>query len=283
MTLAEVSIDRAWLGVALITCGLALAPLGVALGRRLFDGRNVFFARWGFSHAVVVALVWVGSSLLADTLARQFVADRQDGLVERVVALLSFVPAVATVVVLAALRDPKGIACLGLWPGRHLRAIGLGLVAYVGWSPLVLGAGLLWPSIVDALGGDYQPQSAAQALLALDGQRFWIAAVLAAVAQPFCEELLFRGFLQPLCVQNLGDRGGVFLASALFAALHGWNAFLPIFALSLLLGMLMLRTQRLTAAWAVHALHNGLVIWLLTSVPASRELLGQALLYLPLP
>jgi membrane protease YdiL (CAAX protease family) len=281
VSLADASVDRALLGTALIACGLALAPLGVALARRMFDGRNVFFARWGFSSAVGVASVWVAGSLLASFAVQRVVGANGDGLVERTTALLALVPAAVLVIVLAAVRDPKGVACLGLWPGRHFRALGLGVVGYVGWSPIVLGAGLLWPWLVDALGGEYRPQPAATSLLALDGQRFWIAAVLAALVQPFFEELLFRGFLQPLCVQNLGDRGGVFLSSLVFAALHGVNAFLPIFALSLLLGMLMLRTQRLTAAWAVHALHNGLVIWLLTSVPAARELLGQSTLLLP--
>jgi membrane protease YdiL (CAAX protease family) len=45
-----------------------------------------------------------------------------------------------------------------------------------------------------------------------------------------------------------------------FAALHGTEGIVPIFALSLLLGAIMLRTQRLTAAWAVHAAYNALVI-----------------------
>ena len=40
--------------------------------------------------------------------------------------------------------------------------------------------------------------------------------------------------------------------------LHDPSAFLPIFALSLLLGAIMLRTQRLLAVWVVHGLHNAL-------------------------
>ncbi|MCC6407908.1 MAG: CPBP family intramembrane metalloprotease [Planctomycetes bacterium] len=283
MTLAELSSERAWLGIALIATGLALAPLGVAVARRVFDGRHVFFARWGFAHALLAFALLFGAQLVVFPLARQWVGGPLDGVSERVAALVALVPTAVLIFVLAAVKDPKGVSCLGMWPGRHLRAVALGVGAYVGWVPVVLGAGLAWPWIVDALGGDYRPQDAVKSLLALEGQRFWIAAVLAAAVQPFFEELIFRAFLQPLFVQNLGDRGGVFVASALFAALHGWNAFLPIFALSLLLGMLMLRSQRLLGVWAVHALHNTLVIYLLTSVPAARELLGQANLGLPLP
>lgn len=275
--LAGPSDDRALLGLTLILAGLALAPLGVALARRLFDGRNVFFARWGFANALAVLLVWIGSTSVATTLAHRLLAERFDGMTERLAALLGFLPAAALIAWLAIAKDPKQLTCLGLWPGRHARSVAVGLLAYVGWAPVVLGAGLAWPWVVEAFGGEYRPQAAAVSLLALDGERFWIAVAAATLVQPFFEELVFRAFLQPLLVQNLGDRGGVFVASVVFALLHGWNAFLPILALSLLLGMLMLRTQRLVGVWAVHALHNGLVIYLLTSVPAAREVLGQAL------
>jgi hypothetical protein len=80
---------------------------------------------------------------------------------------------------------------------------------------------------------------------------------------PFVEELFFRGFLQPLLVQNFRDKGGVVLTAAIFGALHGASSFLPIFGLALVLGGVMLRTQRLMAAWAIHALHNGLQIGLI--------------------
>jgi len=90
---------------------------------------------------------------------------------------------------------------------------------------------------------------------------------------PLFEEVMFRGFLQPLLVQNLGDRGGVALTSFVFALLHGASSILPIFGLSLVLGGIMLRTQRLAAPWAVHALHNGLMLVLLFLFP--EVLLGQ--------
>jgi membrane protease YdiL (CAAX protease family) len=84
--------------------------------------------------------------------------------------------------------------------------------------------------------------------------------LLATLVVPFFEELLFRGFLQPFLVQNFHDRGGVVLTSLFFAMLHGGSAFGPIFVLSLLLGGIALRTRRLWASWAVHAVHNGLMI-----------------------
>ena len=90
-----------------------------------------------------------------------------------------------------------------------------------------------------------------------------IAILLAVLVAPLLEEILFRAFLQPLLVQNLSDRLGIVVTSLVFAALHGTAALVPIFALSLLLGAIMLRTQRLFAVWAVHATHNALVFLLL--------------------
>jgi membrane protease YdiL (CAAX protease family) len=100
--------------------------------------------------------------------------------------------------------------------------------------------------------------------------------VAAAIVPAVTEELLFRGFLQPLLVQNFRDKGGILLTSLAFAALHGLGAFLPIFALSLLLGGIMLRTQRLVACWAVHALHNGLTLALLLASEEVRAALPRS-------
>jgi len=96
--------------------------------------------------------------------------------------------------------------------------------------------------------------------------------VLGTLVVTFFEELIFRGFLQPFLVQNFRDVGGVVLTSLIFALLHGGVAFGPIFALSLLLGGVALRTRRLWASWAMHAAHNGLMLALFLYDP---ELAGQ--------
>ena len=96
--------------------------------------------------------------------------------------------------------------------------------------------------------------------------------VLGVAVQPLLEELVFRSFLQPLLVQNFREVLGVALTSFVFAALHGPDVFLPIFALSCLLGAIMLRTQNLYAVWAIHALNNGLQFAVLIARP---DLLAQ--------
>ena len=84
-----------------------------------------------------------------------------------------------------------------------------------------------------------------------------LAAVIAVAVGPLLEELLFRGFLQPVLAQVAGARGGLVLSSALFASLHGAAGLPMLFALSLFLGWLQLRTRNLAVPWSAHALHNG--------------------------
>ena len=159
---------------------------------------------------------------------------------------------------LAARLDPDGIVSLGLRAKGSLRAAVVGVCCYVILVPGILGVSVFWPWFLERIGIKFEVQAISVGLETLVGAQFWIAALLVILVIPFFEELMFRGFLQPLFVQNLGDRGGVFLTSLIFAVLHGDSRFLPIFCLALLLGSLKLRTQRLSASFAVHALHNAI-------------------------
>jgi uncharacterized protein len=50
-----------------------------------------------------------------------------------------------------------------------------------------------------------------------------LVAIFGTTVAPLCEELAFRGFLQPLLVRSLGAAGGILLASTLFGLLHYWE------------------------------------------------------------
>jgi membrane protease YdiL (CAAX protease family) len=248
---------RAQLGAVLVVVGLSLAPLTILVARRIFPGRNVVFARWGFSH--VFGVVLVGGGMLG---LSQWIwpvrADPLDLQVEfvRMAAVLGAV--VALIARFAYRLDPEGWRALGLWRGMHARAVATGGVAYVLSWPTLVGLGFVWPWILGKLGIEFEPQSALEAFHTLPRDRIALIVVLGVVVLPFFEEVLFRAFLQPLLVQNFSEKGGVVLTSLFFAAMHGESAFLPVFGLSVVLGSVMLRTQRLTAVWAVHALNNAL-------------------------
>ena len=263
--LAPGSRELALAGAALVLAGLALTPICVVIARRCVPQAQVFFARWRFLHVGLVALVLLVATSIAPRAIDALTAASPlpEALAGLWAGVLALGLAATAIFFLAARLDPAGVASLGLRGRGSARAAGVGLVCYTLLIPGIFGLSLLWPWLLERLGGEFQLQDLAIALADLGGIQRVQAALLAVIVLPFFEELVFRGFLQPLLVQNLGDRGGVFLASLIFAVLHGDSALLPILGLSLLLGSLMLRTQRLAAPYLVHALHNGLAFLLL--------------------
>jgi membrane protease YdiL (CAAX protease family) len=255
-------------GAVLVATSIALVPITILLVRRIFPGRTVIFARWGFSHVVVVALVGLAGGLIAGMLLG--VAHAETRFVPTLLASVAlFGSASAAVAWFAHRLDPAGLRCLGLWPGKNLRAIAAGITAYVLCWPGLLGLGLFWPWFLTWTGAGFELPFVDKGMAGLSAAERPIAIAIAVVVMPLLEETLFRVFLQPLLVQNLSDKLGILATSLLFAGLHGTSAFLPILGLSLLLGSVMLRTQRLAAVWAIHALHNGLMLLQLYALPSS--------------
>ena len=290
---AVTSSDEAVAGLVMLVGGLALVPIAVLLARRIHPGRNVYFARWGFLYALLAVTVMIlGGSLLglltghwfptsdeiaagADSeVSKLVVGDRPVPVVIAgfAVTLASWLVTCAAIVVMAQRCAPEGWRGLGFQSGRAPSAVAAGLVTLLLTLPAVFGCTLLWPWVLERLGQTIEPQEVARQIALLDREWLWLAVPAGTLVLPLFEEVAFRGFLQPLLVQNFGDKGGVVLTSILFGLAHGLVAFLPIFAFSLVLGGIMLRTQRLVATWLVHATYNGLVMGLLF-LPETRDVL----------
>jgi len=257
-------------GFAVLAIGIALAPLAVALVRYFVPGRRVVFARWGFSH--IAQAVLIGLVTLWGT---QLLYKPEPGEIDVLAELLRSAlvqGAVFCYVVLVARRlDPERERSLGWRTDGLLRATFAALAAYALCFPSLFGLGHAWSWLLELLGQDVAPQALLEQFPGFGSRSLPYAALLTVVVVPLFEETLFRGFLQPLLVQNLNDWAGVALTSFLFALLHGTSAFLPIFCLSLLLGGLMLRTQRLGVVWAVHGLHNGLILLITLAAKQASE------------
>ncbi len=255
-------------GAALSACGLAAAPLAGEVLRRVPRRVPVFFARWGFSHALLATLCAFGAALVLPTLARAAGAGEAPGILPRLYLSMAILGAAAACAALFAQRlHPEGLGALGLARGGNPRAVVAGVLAYALVLPGFLGAGALWPLLAERLGFEPAPQEVLVGIEGLRGAALAQAVVLAVAVGPLLEETVFRGFLQPLLVQNLREKGGVALTSALFAALHGPSAFGPLFVLSLLLGAIQLRTRRLAGAWCVHGLHNAATLAFVLLLP----------------
>lgn len=245
-------------GAVLALVGIVITPLVVLLVRRIFPGRNVVFARWGFSHVVLLIATFFAVGLLTSFFGPR---GQEDVIWDLARNSIAFGSCCAVLVWFAIRLDPEGWRCLGLWRGRHLSAFVAGLAAFVLLAPAIFGVAQLSTWLIQYTHLGTGQQDVALRLASVEPNQRWLAFLFGALLQPLWEELLFRVFLQPLFVQNFRERAGITMTSIVFAALHGVDSFLPIFVLSLVLGSVMLRTQRLAAVWGIHALFNGLQLW----------------------
>lgn len=246
--------------VVMLLGALALVPLAVALVRRFTPRVPVFFARWRFTQLALVFVAAIAFLVVCVNALFALAPGADRDLMAILGNCLGLGLTCGLIALIARRMDPAGVRSLGLGAGGHGRAAAVGALAYLLCLPTLIALALLWPWLHVRLGGEAAEQPFFDLLARTDGAALVLLVAVLVAIQPLFEELIFRSFLQPLLVQNLGDRGGVALTSLCFALLHGAPFFLPIFGLSLLLGALKLRTQRLAACWAVHALHNGLMV-----------------------
>lgn len=273
--------DLGCIGLVLAASSLALAPLILLIARRIFPGRETTARSWGFLDAgavlasVVVAL-WLATRLLP-------IPEGQNPLVPQLARMACGLGAgCAAAASIARRREPEGLRALGFPRERQFDAAVAGLTSYLLFLPGIVGLMLAWTWMLRHVDPSAGSQQAVRWALELEPGQRWPAVVLGVLVLPFLEELLFRGFLQPLLVRTLRERAGLVLTALCFALLHGAAAGVPIFALALLLGGLMLRTQRLAATWTVHALHNALVFATVFWFPkAVHTLQGHGLLTIP--
>jgi membrane protease YdiL (CAAX protease family) len=91
--------------------------------------------------------------------------------------------------------------------------------------------------------------------------------VYAVVAAPLSEEILFRGFLQPLLKGSLGRGAALGISAMVFAALHvHLPSFLPLCLLGLVLGAVYERSGSLPLCMSLHAWFNAVTASLLIAV-----------------
>lgn len=86
--------------------------------------------------------------------------------------------------------------------------------------------------------------------------------LFSATLGPLCEELVFRGFFQPLLIRTFGTPFGIVLCAAPFALLHGpqyhwsWQIVVLLVLAGVVFGYVRLRTGSTAASALVHATYN---------------------------
>jgi membrane protease YdiL (CAAX protease family) len=91
-------------------------------------------------------------------------------------------------------------------------------------------------------------------------------AVTAVVAAPLFEEMVFRGFLQPLVSRTVGAAAGIVLTAALFGGVHAseyqfaWQYVAAITIVGIVLGVMRARTKSTIPGTVLHGCFNAVPI-----------------------
>ncbi len=143
------------------------------------------------------------------------------------------------------------------WSGLGFVRAGERVVEHVAAGiGLAVGLGLM--------GGLLQTPELDTPMKALLGDRrsVLLVGMAASTIGPLCEELAFRGFLQPLLVRSLGAWPGIVLAALPFSLLHGqqyawsWRHILLVTLAGVAFGWTRHRTGSTAAATVTHAAYN---------------------------
>ncbi len=154
---------------------------------------------------------------------------------------------------------------LGLRPPDAARSVCMGCASYLAVVPLVIGAMALEVAGYRFLGKSLPTQEAVSSLAGDPELRVNVPllATLALVV-PWFEEILFRGLLFAVLLKHLAPRHAILVSAALFALMHD-AGHLPVFVLGATMAALYHRSGRLLVPYALHVLHNSLVLTVLVS------------------
>jgi uncharacterized protein len=130
-----------------------------------------------------------------------------------------------------------------------------GLGGYCTALPIVVMVSLINQQLWQGQGGSNPLLQLA--LESQNGVALGIFFFTAAIAAPFFEEILFRGFLLPSLTRYLPVWGSILISSLLFAIAHlSLSEILPLTALGIVLGVVYTRSRNLLAPMLLHSLWN---------------------------
>jgi len=153
----------------------------------------------------------------------------------------------------------------GLRGGRLYRAVGLGVVLYLGTLPFIWFYSTLYHVALRAIG--YEP-TLQEVALAITEEASWPIQLylwtLAIVVAPAFEELLFRGLALPVFTQRWGVGRGVLLTSFCFAAIHfHLPSVVPLFVIAVALSLAYIYTGTIVVPIVMHGLFNAVNLGML--------------------
>lgn len=144
--------------------------------------------------------------------------------------------------------------------------------------PWVFCTHLLWSSLLSlftqcGLGIDQRPQLIIRLLLQYTPPFYLLIPLFLGIVflAPFCEEILFRGFLLRTLCAHCSLRKSLWISSFLFALVH-WDVatFFPLFCLGYGLGLYYIKTDNIFVSMGIHGVFNGMNFVMLYSIVTSE-------------
>jgi hypothetical protein len=169
---------------------------------------------------------------------------------------------IAGIVTMLVIKRVRPVEWLGLrwksWPWVFLIAPGTVFVMWILFGALQYGGYMRW---IESLGVESVQETVKLLQNATDPVILGLMAFAAVIAAPFCEEIVFRGYLYPAAKKFAGPWAAGIFSALIFASAHGsLSALLPLFVFGLVLVFVYEKTGSLWAPIAVHFCFNGATV-----------------------
>jgi membrane protease YdiL (CAAX protease family) len=204
------------------------------------------------------------------------VAQMNEALLQTVISAVIYLVAIVIVIGLPwwirrykTTREEVGLQRLPEWTELLLAPVGF--IAYMITSGIVVWAvGQMIPA--------FNPTQAQHIGFQMISQRqeLILAFITLVMIAPFCEELLFRGFLYGKLKKHTKRWIAIIITSVLFGAAHmQWNVSIDTFVLSVFLCLVRDMTKSLWPSIIIHMIKNGIAFYLLFINPMILNTLGS--------
>jgi membrane protease YdiL (CAAX protease family) len=265
---AEPGLGAAWPVVVVFAGSLAaFVRAATVVADRLRRGEPLVAERphapvpWELGDVAIVVAIYLSGALLIDSLSPKPVTQFDQLVNGCTLSLAAMLAGIAWLSARGADAAALGFRSPG---GREVIRLAIGGVALVQLPLLLVAAALnqIVPyehPILEFLDGARGPAAAGMVILS--------AVVIAPLAEEFFFRRVLQGWLEKRCAAQPGV--AVLLASALFAAAHRGQglAFLPLFPLAIVLGVITERTGSILPAVLLHALFNAVSVFLMLVRP----------------
>ncbi len=158
-------------------------------------------------------------------------------------------------------RGVSGVSCLfGVRPlAQHTSAgIAIGYGGIAGAAAALIGVAYLY--VLETNSTLNVLYRAAQKQMSMIEQKPYAFVILAVVAAPLIEEMLFRGLLYNSIRRSISPKLAMCVSAGIFALIHPAVAAVPVFILGLLAAWSYRRSGRLISAVLTHAIYNGAIV-----------------------